>query len=96
VPVVAKGEQAFQPFGFEQDVVRHPLAFASQILDQPVEGRDNTSMQHLVLAGCIYLLSHQRSEGFELMRRIPLAAPCEGLLENRVPIDYHCRQPGFF
>jgi hypothetical protein len=42
VRIVAGEEQAFQSFGFEQDFVRHPLAFASQILDQPVHGLDNT------------------------------------------------------
>jgi hypothetical protein len=42
VRIVAGEEQAFQSFGFEQDFVRHPLAFALQILDQPVHGLDNT------------------------------------------------------
>ena len=96
VRIVAKEEQAFQSFSFEQDVVRHPLAFASQILDQPVDGRDNTSVQHLVFASCIYILSHHRSEGFELRCRIPLPVACERLLENTVLIDYQCRQPVFF
>ena len=70
VRIVAKEEQAFQSFSLERDVVRHPLAFASQILGQPVDGRDNTSVQHLVFASCIYILSHHRSEGFELRCRI--------------------------
>jgi len=87
VRIVAKEEQAFQSFSFEQDVVRHPLAFASQILDQPADGRDNTSVQHLVFASCIYILSHHRSEGFELRCRIPLPVACERLLENTVLID---------
>jgi hypothetical protein len=43
VRVVAEEEQAFQSFGFEQDLLRHPLAFASQILDQPVHGLDKHS-----------------------------------------------------
>lgn len=96
VRIVAEEEQAFESFGFEQDFVRHPLAFALQILDQPVDGPDNTPVQHLVLASCIYILSHHRSEGFEFTRRIPLPAPCERLLENTVLIDYQCRQPVFF
>jgi hypothetical protein len=42
VRIAAGEEQAFQSFGFEQDFVRRLLAFASQILDQPVQGLDNT------------------------------------------------------
>ena len=41
VGIVAEEEQTFQSFGFEQDFGRHPLAFALQILDQPVHGPDN-------------------------------------------------------
>jgi len=96
VRIVAEEEQAFQSFGFEQDFVRHPLALALQILDQSVDCPDNTPVQHLVLASCIYILSHHRSEGFELTRRIPLPAPCERMLEDTVLIDYQCRQPVFF
>ena len=96
VRIVAEEEQAFQSFSFEQDFVRHPLAFALQILDQPVDGPDHTPVQHLVLASCIYILSRYRSERFELTRRISPPAPCERLLENTVLIDYQCRQPVFF
>ena len=44
VRIVAEKEQTFQSFRFEQDLVRDPLAFAPQILDQPVNGPDNTSV----------------------------------------------------
>jgi hypothetical protein len=42
VRIVAKEEQTLPSFGFEQHLLRHPLAFALQILDQPVDGLDNT------------------------------------------------------
>src|SRR5207245_1177184 len=72
--IVAEEEQTFQSFGFEQDLIRHPLAFTLQILDQPVGGLDNIPVQHFVLASCLYTLSHHRSEGPELTRPIALAA----------------------
>ena len=42
VRIVAEEEQAFQSFGFEQDLSGHPLAFALQVRDQPVDRRDDT------------------------------------------------------
>jgi len=42
--VVPEEEQTFQPFGFVQHLVWHPLAFALQILDQPMDSPDNTSV----------------------------------------------------
>ena len=42
VRIVAKEEQTFQSFGFEQDLLRNPLALALQVLDQPVDGLDDT------------------------------------------------------
>src|SRR6516162_3756856 len=49
----------------------------------------------LVPAHVPLILSHHRSEGPELTRRIALPAPCE-LLESSVPIDDQCCQPVFF
>ena len=40
--IVTEEEQAFQSFGFEHDLVRYPLALALQVLDQPVDGLDDT------------------------------------------------------
>jgi hypothetical protein len=77
--IVAEKEQTFQSFGFAQDLPGHPLAFASQILDQPVDGPHDTSVEHLVLASRIYILSYHSSEGLELSRRIPLAPLSERL-----------------
>jgi len=95
VRIVPEKQQALQSLGFKQDLVRHPLAFASQILDQPVHSPDDTSVNHLVLASGVHVLSHHHSEGFELTCRIPLPAPCECFLESGVPVDHQCCQPIF-
>jgi hypothetical protein len=95
VRIVAEEEQTFQSFGFEQDLVRHPLAFASQILDQPVDG--------LIKSRCDILSSRVAST----YRRITAAkdlnspvgyrfpAPCGRLFESAVLFEYQCRQPVF-
>jgi len=81
VGIVAEEEQTFQSIGFDQDFSRHPLAFVSQVLSQTVHGLDNTPVQHPVLAGGLYVLSHCRREGPKLPRRIPPAASRERLFE---------------
>ncbi len=74
VRIAPEKQQALQSLGFEQDLVRHPLAFASQILDQPVHSPDDASVNDLVLASGVHVVSHHHSEGFELTCRIPLPA----------------------
>jgi hypothetical protein len=74
-------------------LIRHPPAFALQILDQPVDSPDNTPVQHLLLASSLYIRSYHRSKGPQLTRRIPLPAPSKRLLESAVLIDYQGRQP---
>ncbi len=81
VRVVTEEEQAFQSFGFEQDLVRYPLTLDLQILDQRVDGLDHVTMYHLVAAGCVDIASDSFGERLELTGRIPPPTSCECLFE---------------
>jgi len=96
VRVVATEQQTFQSVGFPQDLARHLLAFALQILNQPIDRTDHTAVEHLVVARAVCLLSYHRSEGPELVHRIPPPAPGERLFESAVLLDYQCCEPVFF
>ena len=82
VRVVATEQQTFKSVSFPQDLARHLLAFALQILDQPIDRTDHTAVEHLVLACGLCILPYHRSEGPELVRRIPPPASGERLFES--------------